>query len=96
MAIDAELQAQLALEQELAALQHQKEHQENIERYHSLIASRVNLKRKNAFLLRQMYENYKRKKVAQLFLVYMGMNIKFQGALCFITDRAPIQRNASN
>ncbi|KAJ1528057.1 hypothetical protein ONE63_007976 [Megalurothrips usitatus] len=85
VAIDAELQAQLALEQELAALQHQKEHQENIERYHSLIASRVNLKRKNAFLLRQMYENYKRKKIEHLFkempLTNVDMENKYFRAL---------------
>ena len=61
--IDPELQAQLVLEQEAAALQQQIKYQENIALYHSLIESRTDLKRRNTFLLKQMYEYYKKKKV---------------------------------
>lgn len=61
--MDPDIHAQLILEQETALLEKQKIHQNNIVLYHTLVAARVNLKRRNTFLLKQMYEHYKRKKV---------------------------------
>ncbi|XP_052130062.1 coiled-coil domain-containing protein 96-like isoform X2 [Frankliniella occidentalis] len=77
--IDPDFQAQLAAEQEAAALKRQQVYQENILLYHSLVASRTNLKRRNTFLIKQMYEHYKRKKIEHLFKEMPIANVDMEG-----------------
>ncbi|KAK3909365.1 Coiled-coil domain-containing protein 96 [Frankliniella fusca] len=77
--IDAELQAQLVAEQEAAELKKKALHQENIQLYHSLVSSRTNLKRRNNFLIKQMYEHFKRKKIEHLFKEMPVANVDMEG-----------------
>lgn len=62
-----EATAQLYFEREAAALQQQQIFQDNIALYNTHVALRSQLKIKNAFLLKRMYEHYKRKKVPHIY-----------------------------
>lgn len=85
--MDPDIQAQLILEQETALLEKQKIHQSNIVLYHTLVAARANLKRRNTFLLKQMYEHYKRKKVCVYFRQAITLKSKLQYKLMSVNAR---------